>query len=74
VNALPEPFLITREPDDSFADVRVSLGRKGGLGAYLVFRGDPVEVAALLRLASAAADRALPAGRYQDKRRRRPQG
>lgn len=68
-----EPIQITREPDDRLADVRVSLGRKKGLGVYLVFRGDPAETVRLLKAAAALAEQALPAGHYEDKRGR-PQG
>ncbi len=65
-----EAFSITREPDDSLADVRVSLGRKGAIGSYIVFRGEPGATVALLRAALAVAEQALPAGAYVDKRGR----
>lgn len=70
---MAERWAITREPDDSFADARVSLGLKKPFGAYLVFRGDPEEVVELLRKAYAVAKTALPAKEYDDKRGR-PQG
>lgn len=66
-------FAIIREPDDKLADVRISLGEKRGMGAYLVFRGDPADVVALLRQSSGAMAEAIERGRYSD-RRGRPQG
>jgi hypothetical protein len=63
---------IIREPDDRLADVRVSMGSKRGVGAYLVFRGDPETVIALLENATALAAE-IRRGNYEDKRGR-PQG
>jgi hypothetical protein len=63
-------FSITREPDDKLADVRISLGEKAGLGAYIVFRGEPEAVAELLRQAATLAAVALPRGDYEDQRGR----
>lgn len=64
---------IIREPDDNLADVRVSLGKKSRLGAYMVFRGDPKEVVKLLEESLLEAKRTLPKGDYKD-HRGRPQG
>lgn len=64
---------IIREPDDKLADVRISLGEKRGAGVYLVFRGEPESVAALLRQAGVAMAEAIERGHYTD-RRGRPQG
>ncbi len=46
---------VTRMPDDPLC-LRVSLGRADSINesAYLVYRGDPKEIAALLRVALAA--------------------
>lgn len=71
--ATGERVSIVREPDDRLADVRVSLGRKRRLGAYIVFRGDPERVIELLETMLAVARAALPTGQYTDKRGR-PQG
>jgi hypothetical protein len=70
---MSERVSITREPDCRLADVRVSIGRKRGIGIYLVFRGDPAATVALLEAAATVAKRALPAGEYAD-HRGRPQG
>lgn len=64
---------ITREPDDRLADVRISLGSKVGIGAYMVFRGDPQKTVDFLEEALEQAKHALPNGNYTDKRGR-PQG
>lgn len=69
-------FRVTREPDDELASARVSLGSVpmgGGVGAYLVFRGEPDHVVELLEAALEVAKHQLPAGKYVDKRGR-PQG
>jgi hypothetical protein len=60
-------------PDDQLTDARASVGVKEGVGMYLVVRGDPAEILAMLQAATAAAELALPAGRDSDKRGR-PQG
>jgi len=64
---------IIREPADRMADVRISLGKKSDLGAYLVFRGDPEEVVKLLEESLLEARRTIPRGDYTD-HRGRPQG
>lgn len=65
---------IIREPDDSLAEVRISLGKPPGVDDfYLVFRGDPIKVVNLLATALEVAMEELPKGNYQDKRGR-PQG
>lgn len=67
------PIVITREPDDKLAEVRVSIGGSKTLGYYLTFRGDPKDVIRVLETMTAVAKVALPAGKYADKRGR-PQG
>lgn len=47
-----EPFMLVREDDDPLVDVRISLGRKQGIGIYLVFRGDLDKARELLELAA----------------------
>jgi hypothetical protein len=66
-------WAITREPDDNLADVRISLGLKRNMGAYMVFRGDPEETIHLLEESLLEARRTLLRGKYTDKRGR-PQG
>jgi hypothetical protein len=71
---MTERVSIIREPDDTLAVSRVSLGRApGGLGFYIVFRGEPAAAVELLEKSLEIARAALPAGRYSD-RRGRPQG
>lgn len=63
---------IIREDDDLIADARVSLGSPPGLDDfYLVFRGSPDKVVALLERALPVAKKALTAGEYEDHRRRK---
>lgn len=65
---------ITREPDSRGVLARVSLGKPKGMnGFYIVFRGEPEEVIKLLKEALMVAEKALPAGMYNDERGR-PQG
>ena len=62
---------VTRLPDDELA-LRVSVGKAHGVvGAsrYLVFRGDPEAVAALIKRADAAMARYLKAHRKLEKRK-----
>lgn len=63
-------FAVTREPDDPLS-LRISIG--GGKmiasGAYMNYRGDPMEVLALLRTVTDLAEQQLP-----QLARRRPQG
>lgn len=66
-------WAITREPDDKLADVRISLGLKSDIGAYMVFRGDPEVVVQFLAESLSEARRTLPRGDYTD-HRGRPQG
>lgn len=66
-------FKIIREPDDPLVSARASVGGGPGIGYYLVFRGDPDKVLLALRAVLDEAERALPAGRYNDTRGR-PQG
>lgn len=66
-------WAVTREPDDKLADVRISLGKKSDIGAYMVFRGEPTEVVDLLKAALKEASRTVLTGRYTD-HRGRPQG
>lgn len=63
-------YSIIRESNDKLADVRVSLGLKRDLGAYLVFRGEPEEVVALLEQATEVARTTLASGEYEDHRSR----
>lgn len=45
---------IIRKPDDAMA-LRASIGGREAIGWYLVYRGDPKEVLAMLRHVTAAA-------------------
>lgn len=61
---------ISREPDDPIAEVRISLGSpRGSEDFYIVFRGDPEKVVKLLEEALLIAKVALPAEKYEDKRK-----
>lgn len=62
---------VTREPDDPIA-LRASIGGTPALGYYLVFRGDPEKVMAMLREVVHDAETHLKSGRYR--RPRGPQG
>lgn len=68
-----EDWSIIREKDDKLADVRISLGYKNNVGAYLVFRGNPYEVIGLLDEALIKTRLAIAQGNYKDIRNR-PQG
>lgn len=63
-------FAVTRDPDDPLA-LRISIG--GGKmitpGAYLNYRGDPMDILALLRTVTDLAEQQLP-----QLARKRPQG
>lgn len=62
---------ISREPDDRLASVRISLGRtkpQHGEGAYIVFRGEPLDAVDLLDLAAAQLRSAIRNGTIDDKR------
>jgi hypothetical protein len=60
---------IIRETDDFLADARISLGSPHqSEDFYIVFRGDPEKVLALLEKAVIVAREALPAGEYGDRR------
>lgn len=65
--------VVTREPDDPLAEVRVSLGEARGVGMYVVFRGEPDAAARLMRRGAEELERALGDGTLTDKRGR-PQG
>lgn len=61
---------IIREDDDPIADVRISLGSpRGSKDFYIVFRGDPDKVIALLHNALITAQTVLPNENYEDHRR-----
>lgn len=64
---------VIREPPDRLADVRISLGKKSDIGAYMVFRGEPEEVVDLLKAALKEASRTVLTHKYKD-HRGRPQG
>lgn len=66
-------FAISREPNAEWAPLRASIGGNAKMGYYLVFRGDPAEVLAMLEAVTEEARRALPDKDYADKRGR-PQG
>lgn len=62
-------YVIAREEDDLLTDARISLGQVRGLEAfYLIFRGDPEKVIALLEKALLVAQKDLPARNYVDGR------
>lgn len=58
---------VTREHDDKLA-LRASIGGRAEFGYYLLFRGDPAEVLAMLEDVILVARAALPTGKYKDKR------
>ncbi len=60
-------FRLIREADDPLA-LRASIGGQAHIGWYLVYRGDPLEVLAMLRKVLAEAEQRLP------NETRRPQG
>jgi hypothetical protein len=62
---------IIREDDDPLAQTRISLGNPREVinDFYIVFRGEPEAVVALLRRALAIAEHALPKGEYSDNRK-----
>jgi len=63
---------IIREDDDLIAEARISLGSPPlSEDFYLVFRGSPDKVIALLEHALPIAKRALLAGEYDDRRQPR---
>lgn len=64
------PFSLIRETDDPLA-LRASIGGKPELGFYLVYRGDPRAVLAMLREVVRQAEGELAAG---TQRPRGPQG
>lgn len=69
-------LVITREDDDitlvldgeEMPTLRASIGGNKEIGFYLVFRGDPGEVAEMLATVNDVAAHALPGGAYEDKR------
>ena len=65
---MPTIWSVIRENDDNVADVRVSLGKKKNLGAYIVFRGEPEETIRLLDEALKEARLLLPTDAYEDRR------
>jgi hypothetical protein len=52
-------FSIIRESDDPLA-LRASIGGQPHIGWYLVFRGEPIAILAMLREVVAEAERELP--------------
>jgi hypothetical protein len=61
---------IVREPDDPIAETRISIGnpRETPRDFYIVFRGEPEKVVALLEYSLEVAKVALPAEMYKDDR------
>ena len=62
------PWRITRNEKDRWADVRITIELKKGLGSSMIFRGEPDEVLYLLLAALREANQRLPEGRYNDRR------
>jgi hypothetical protein len=60
---------ITRDERDRWADVRITIELKKGLGSSMSFRGDPDEVLYLLGAALREANRRFPDNRYTDRRK-----
>lgn len=57
---------IVREPDDPIADARIALGSPlNSKDFYIIFRGDPDKVIALLENALAAAKQHIPNENYE---------
>lgn len=52
-------FVIRRMPDDPLGVLRISVGRVGNSGAYLVFRGEPAKIRSLFESALYALNRAM---------------